>query len=186
MKKILLFCGAITFALSTSAQSNQLSFGADVGLPLGTFGDQVSLLVGPTVGFELPVGDNLGITAQAGYLFASVNSDFSDFIDNFTFIPVQVGAKYYLQDIQEGLYVHGQIGIHSGSVSTPEIDLGPFGSVGGETVTNTDLSFAGGAGFMLEKFDFGLRYNIITSGEDGVDASSYIGVRIAYILGLGG
>jgi len=160
MKKILLFCGAITFALSTSAQSNQLSFGADVGLPIGDFGDQVSLLVGPTVGFELPVGDNLGITAQAGYLFASLNSDFSDFFDSYNLFLVQVGGKYYFTESQLGFYGHGQVGIHSITISTPVIDLGPFGSAGG-SVTETNLSFAPGVGYMLENLDFGLRYNII-------------------------
>jgi len=54
--------------------------------------------------------------------------------------------------------------------------------VKGETTSESNLSFAPGAGFMInEKLDLALRYNIITAGSDeGAESSSYLGFRVAY------
>ncbi|MBK8615406.1 MAG: outer membrane beta-barrel protein [Flavobacteriales bacterium] len=186
MNKVLLSIATVALAGSTMAQSPQLSFGADIGLPLGDFGDVASLIIGPSVGFELPVGDNLGVTAQVGYDFVSIKSDFKDFFDKYSMIPFQAGLKYYFTEQQMGAYGHAQIGIHSSSVTTPEIDLGIV-KVPSETSTSTNMSWAIGAGYMMEKLDIGLRYNSISpdSDVDGATASSYIGLRVAYLLPLG-
>jgi hypothetical protein len=186
MKKIYATIVSVMLVMGLSAQDNQVSIGADIGLPIGDFGDAASLLIGPSAGFELPVGDNLGVTVQVGYSIAMLKDDVSDIIANWSLIPAQAGLKYYFSESQAGAYGHAQIGIHASSVKTEDIDLGPLGTIEGETTSNTDLSWAIGAGYMLEKFDIGLRYNTITSSEDGVDASSYIGLRIAYLIPLGG
>lgn len=186
MKKIYTTIASVMLVMGLSAQDNQLSFGADVGLPIGDFGDAASLLVGPSVGFELPVGDNIGVTAQVGYSIAMLKDEVSDLFASWSLIPAQAGVKYYLSESQAGAYGHAQVGIHSSSVKTEDVDLGPLGTIEGETTSNTDLSWAIGAGYMLEKLDIGVRYQTITSSEDGVDDSSYIGVRIAYLLPIGG
>ena len=63
MKKVLVSLAASALTCGAMAQSPQLSFGADIGLPMGDFGDVASLLIGPSVGFEYPVSDNIGLTA---------------------------------------------------------------------------------------------------------------------------
>ena len=80
MKKFLLTAAVAILSGGLMAQDNQLSFGVDLALPMGDFGDAYSLGVGPTVGFELPVGDALGVTVQVGYDILMVKSDVSDFI----------------------------------------------------------------------------------------------------------
>ena len=186
MKKLTLSIAALALAGGLSAQSNQLSFGIDLGLPLGDFGDVASLLVGPSVGFELPVGDNLGITAQVGYDLVMLKSDAKDFFDKYSMIPAQAGLKYYFTEQQNGAYGHAQVGIHSTTVKTADIDLGPFGTIEGVSDSNTNLSWAIGAGYMMEKLDIGLRYNSISPDSDaeGATAATYIGLRIAYVLSL--
>lgn len=177
MKKITLLVAAAALAGGAMAQSNQLSFGVDLGLPMGDFGDVSSLIVGPTVGFELPVGEKVGVTVQAGYDIVMLKEEFKDFFDSYSMIPAQAGLKYYFQGPQEGLYAHGQIGIHSSSVK-----------VGDESESNTNMSWAIGAGYMMEKLDIGLRYNSISPDSDAADdakASTYIGLRVAYLLNLG-
>lgn len=184
---------AMALAGGVMAQSNQISLGADVALPMGDFGDVYSLGIGPAVGFELPVGDNLGVTLQVSYMFLTVKDDFSDFIDKSSMLPVQAGLKYYFQDQQEGFYGHAQLGIHSSSATTAEYTipgipgLTPDIVVPSETESSSNFSWAIGAGYQLEKLDIGVRYNSISpdSDVDGAEASNYIGLRLAYLLSLG-
>ncbi|HRH38817.1 MAG TPA: hypothetical protein PK760_10755, partial [Flavobacteriales bacterium] len=98
----------------------------------------------------------------------------------------QAGLKYYFQDQQEGVYGHAQIGVHMGSVTTADIDLGPLGTIEGEKTSNTNMSWAIGAGYQMEKLDIGLRYNSISPDSDveGAKAATYIGLRVAYLINL--
>jgi len=184
----LFVAGCLTIiGTGTFAQSNQLSFGVDLGLPLGDFGDFASFMVGPTVGFELPVSDNLGITAQVGYLIISPNSDVSDVIANISAIPAQAGLKFYISEAQSGPYVHAQLGVHAMSVKSEDIEfLGT--TIEGETTSSTNFSWGIGGGYQLSKLDLGIRYNSISPDSDleGASASTYIGLRAAFLLNLGG
>lgn len=94
--------------------------------------------------------------------------------------------KYYFQDQQEGFYGHAQLGIHSVSTKTEDIDLGPLGTQEGVSSSTTNFSWAIGVGYQLEKLDLGLRYNSISPDSDieGAKASSYIGLRVAYLISL--
>jgi outer membrane protein W len=186
MKKLIFSGVALVMAGSMMAQSNQLSLGLDLALPLGDFGDAYSLGIGPAVGFELPVGDKLGITAQVSYQILMVDSDLSDFIKSASMVPIQAGLKYYFMDQQEGFYGHGMVGVHMQSVTTEDFSF--FGiTVPGETTSSTNLSWGIGVGYQLEKLDIGLRFNSImpdSDAPDGVNPSNYIGLRVGYILSL--
>ncbi|MFM7731037.1 MAG: hypothetical protein ACKO6L_08370, partial [Flavobacteriales bacterium] len=94
-------------------------------------------------------------------------------------------VRYYLGEKSNGLYFQGQVGVHSISVTTNAIDLGILGTIPGTTTSDSYLSFAFGAGFMLtEKLDLNLRYNIITADNDvdGATSSNYFGCRVGYTL----
>jgi hypothetical protein len=176
-------CGAMV----VNAQSPQLSLGADVGLPMGDFGDVASLAIGPAAGFELPIGNNLGLTAQLAYHFVTLKDGAGDFFDRYNMIPAQVGLKFYFMEQQEGFYGHGQFGIHTISFKTVDIDLGPLGTIEGVSDSNTNLSWAIGAGYQMEKLDIGVRYNSIMPDSDapsGAKSSNYIGLRVGYIIGF--
>lgn len=194
MKKILLTAAVAILSGGLMAQDNQLSFGVDLALPMGDFGDVYSLGVGPAVGFEVPVGDAMGVTVQVAYDILMVKSDFSDFVEGASMIPAQVGLKYYFMEQQEGFYGHAQLGIHAQSYKSPEVvvpgipGLIPDLVIPEETYSSTNFSWAIGAGYQMEKLDIGIRYNSISPDSDveGAEASSYIGLRIAYLLPLGG
>jgi hypothetical protein len=186
MKKLLLILVAV-FGLGTAsfAQMGPVSLGLELALPLGDFGDAYSIGYGLSAGYEHPVGDKLGITAQVGYVMLAVDDELSDFIDRAAMLPVQAGLKYYLTERGNGPYVHGQLGIHSLSVTTNDIDLGILGTIEGESASESYFSFAVGAGYELNnKLDIGLRFNSISPDSDleGAKASNYIGVRVAYNL----
>ena len=193
MKKTIAIASLILLSGAASAQDNQLSFGLDVALPMGDFADAYSLGIGPAVGFEVPVGDNLGVTLQVSYDILSPSSDTKDFINSASMIPIQAGLKYYFQDQQEGFYGHAQVGVHMQSYTTEEITtpaippLIPAMTTPSVTESSTNFSWAIGVGYQLEKFDLGLRYNSVSPDSDveGAEASSYIGLRVAYLLPLG-
>lgn len=187
-KKVLVVCAALALSGGAMAQSPQISFGADIGLPMGDFGEVASLMIGPNVGFEYPMGDKLGLTAQVGYDLVMLKDDAKDAFDKYSIMPLQAGLKYYFQESQKGFYGHAQVGAHNISVTTADIDLGPFGKVEGKSDSQTNLSWAVGAGYQLEKLDIGLRYNSISpdsDAPDGTNPATYIGLRVAYLLNLG-
>lgn len=192
MKKIVMAIAALVLGTSAMAQDNQISLGLDAGLPMGDFGDLYSLGIGPAAGFELPVGDNLGITAQLSYQILMVQSDFSDFVKSASMVPIQAGVKYYFMDQQEGFYGHAQIGVHMASATSEEYTIPgipgftPDIVVESETESSTNMSWAIGVGYQMEKLDLGLRYNSISPDSDieGAEASNYLGIRVAYLISL--
>ena len=189
--KLMLAGLAVAGAATVNAQSPQVSLGVDLALPLGDFGEAYSLGVGPAAGFEFPVGDNIGLTAQLSYQFLTVDSELKDLVKSSSMLPAQVGVKYYFMDQQEAFYGHAQLGIHSNSVTTEDQEftfLGQTTTIEGETTSSTNFSWAIGAGYQLEKLDIGLRYNSISPDSDieGAEASSYIGLRVAYLINVGG
>jgi outer membrane protein W len=195
MKRMILSMAAVAIAGGMMAQDNQLSFGVDLALPMGDFGDFASFGVGPAVGFEVPVGDVMAVTVQVSYEFLTPNSDFKDQIKSMSMLPAQVGLKYFFQDQQEGFYGHGQLGIHSMSTTSEEYTIpgipgfSTTTTVPSETTSSTNFSWAIGVGYQMEKLDIGLRYNSISpdsDAPDGTNASSYIGIRAAYLLPIGG
>ena len=189
MRKILNYAGLL-FVSGLMAQSHQISIGADLLMPQGDFSKEFSLGVGPTVGFEVPVGDKVGITIQAGYDILMLKDEIKEVPDGATIIPAQAGLKYYFQESQSGVYAHAQAGIHAFSEKFKENSL--FG-LEEETESKTNFSWAIGAGYQLSKLDIGIRYNMVMAGEEEGDsggeeegeALSYIGLRIGYILSIG-
>lgn len=189
MRKITIGAGLLAGGTLLS-QSHQVSIGADLLLPQGDFSKEFSLGVGPTVGFELPVGDRVGITIEAAYDILMLKDEIKEVLDGATIIPAQAGLKYYFQESQSGIYAHAQAGIHAFSEKFKENSL--FG-LEEETESKTNFSWAIGAGFQLSKLDIGVRYNMVMAGEEEGEsgggeegeALSYIGLRIGYILSIG-
>ena len=187
------------------AQENRFSLGAELGFPMGDFGDGVGIGIGGTLGFELPVGDNLGLMAQAGYM-SFAGKDVSVTVLGVTatsktdatgIIPIQVGAKYYVTDNQEGFYAGLLTGVHMTSVKVPEYNLTTGASTGTKTETNSNFSLAPLVGYIIgENIDIALRYQMIFAKQETAVVSglsvttesktvtnSYLGLRLAYMFG---
>jgi hypothetical protein len=185
-KQLFVLAAALVCTVGSFAQSGRPSLGLELALPMGDFGDAYGLGYGLSGGYEHPVGDNLGITANIGYILLSPDESIKDFIESASMMPIQVGAKYYFSEQQSGPYGHVQLGVHNMSVKTAEFELLGV-TVPSETESSTNLSFAFGAGYVLnDKIDLGLRYNIVTPDSDAPDdasSSSYLGIRVAYMFG---
>ena len=179
----------LTINAKAGGDNGRFSIGAELGLPMGTFGDAQGIGFGGSLRYEMPMGDNLGLMATAGFLsFSAKDYSVAGFTikgNTETVIPIQVGAKYYFTEQQNGFYGSVELGVHSSSVTIPGYEgtvIGgvTYGAYPETKVTNTNLSYAPGVGYHLANLDLGLKYQII-SGDGG--SSSYLGVRIAYVLG---
>jgi len=186
--KLMLAGLALIGATAVSAQENRFSAGLELALPMGDFGDAVGFGFGATLGFELPVGDNLGLVAQAGYIsFSGKDFDVPGFGTisgpSVAAIPLQVGAKYYFTDNQEGFYAGVLTGMHllssDGSDGTSDFGVAPMIGM-----------------FVTENIDIALRYQMLFDKQETVVVSgtsvttesksvtnSYIGLRAAYTFG---
>lgn len=185
---------AVAFAGSMMAQDNRASVGLEVALPMGDWADFYGIGIGGTLGYEMPVGDNLGLMAQLGYITftgktiessaggvtVSVKTDAQGNI------PLQVGAKYYFSENQEGAYLGLLTGVHMASVK--EITI-VGSSIEEKTTLKSNFSLAPVLGFMVtENIDLGLRYQMIFAkgvndqGEEETQSNSYLGLRAAYMF----
>lgn len=174
------------------AQENRFSAGLELGLPMGDFGDVQGIGFGVSLAYELPVGDNLGVLAQVGYLSFSakdIEIDLGPFgsmtVEGMTMaaIPIQVGAKYYFTENQAGFYAGALVGLH---LLTPEEGDG-----------RSNLSLAPMIGYVIgENIDLQLRYQLMfdsyeettivgttVTTEDVSVTNSYLGLRAAYMFG---
>ena len=185
--KSILIGTAICGASYLSAQTTQLSLGADVGVPFGDMTeDGASLILGPTLGLEVPVGQ-VGITLQGGYSLVFMKDDAR--YTGWNMIPAHLGLKYYFTEPQLGWYAHLQGGIHSmirdfGEETTTIITVNDNGTPNDPSddietsttatlpevgITSTLFSYALGLGYQSERLDVGVRYQGIgADDEDGL------------------
>lgn len=146
------------------------SFGADIGIPVGYVANYSSIVAGGSLQAEYPGFKATSITASVGYL---------DFIakrggKGVSFIPVLLGAKYYLAP---KIYASGQIGIsfYGGR------DHGD-GNGGGSG--EKYFTYVPGVGFHTSKhFDVLLKYEAVYIASSARTYSS-AGVRISYNFNL--
>ncbi|HEY0978499.1 MAG TPA: outer membrane beta-barrel protein [Flavobacteriales bacterium] len=178
------------------AQENRFSAGLEIALPMGDFGDASGIGLGATLGYEIPVADKIGFVAQLGYInfMAKDIEVLGTTVEGSSvgMIPIQVGAKYYFSDNQEGAYLGLLTGVHMAMVKVPTYDLST-GAVSEETETDTNFGIAPMFGFMVtENIDIALRYQMIFAKsaevtgftvEEKTVTNSYLGVRAAYMFG---
>jgi hypothetical protein len=166
-------------------QSPQISVGAELLLPVGDLAESASMGVGPSAGFEYPTSERSAVTLQLAYDFLTPKEDENDVVDSWTYMPIQLGGKWYFKDPQAGLYGALQVGMHNVVYKSNEVDLGPIlGTVEATTESEVFFSWALGAGYQLSKIDIGVRYNSLA--DDSGIKRSYFGFRLAYLFNLGG
>ena len=96
-KQLLSAAAALCISAASFAQFGPVSLGAEFVTPLGDFGDVSSLGYGVSAGYEHPLGDKIGVTANIGYIMLSLDDDAKTFFKSYSMVPIQVGARYYLE-----------------------------------------------------------------------------------------
>lgn len=186
---------AMVFAVtgSTNAQSKMsLSIGADVLLPMGTFGDAVSTGFGGSVRGQYDITPMFSAGLTAGYYTWSGKDITTAGVTvkgaNFKGIPIRVFGKYYFMP-EGSTRVYGimELGLFFSSVDIPSQTIAGI-TVGGGSASSSDLNYAPGIGVELPvgsgntKIDLSARYDgIATSGS----SSGSVGVRAGVTFPLG-
>ncbi len=153
-KKISKFLFSALFVFVMSPAFSQFNAGLDVGFPSGDWSNGWGTGFGASVRYEAPIQPKLNWTASLGFLsFSGKNT-----LPSETIWPVTGGVKYYFQKNNGGVYGAADMGLFFGNNNA-----------------GTKFGFSPGLGYRLQKFDFALRYNLVTD-------ISYWGLRAAYIF----
>ncbi|PIP77026.1 MAG: hypothetical protein COW85_11045 [Ignavibacteria bacterium CG22_combo_CG10-13_8_21_14_all_37_15] len=179
MKKVLsLLVVLVLFAGFTNGQSKiTLGVGGTLALPMGTFGDVVSMGFGGLVKGEMGFGSMIG-TASVGYVTFS-GKDVAGYKSSWSAIPILVGTKY---SFASSFYGSVEAGLNMVTVeaTTPEIKSGTTVLYPSKTVStsSTEFGYALGVGYQLSAIDIVLKYQTLAS------SANFIGVNVIYNFGL--
>ncbi len=141
-----------------------ISAGVELGLPMGDFGKAQGLGIGASLQGDYAISNVLKVTANIGYMSFLGKKSESEGVSvkskALNFIPIRVGAKYF---VTEAIHVGAQVGV------------GMFSGGGNAT---SGFNFSPQVGYMLsEKLDLTLKYD--NTSKDG-GSLGFIGLRAAY------
>jgi hypothetical protein len=162
---VLLSGAAFSSFAQTSKEGGKFSIGLEAGLPVGSYKDVSSFVIGGSLKYDHPIAENTFVTGSAGYNKFISKSDFKDIGYSFYGIPVKVGVKYFFA---ESFYGEAQLGAaftRASADNTPSSSKTAFAYAPG-----IGYSFGGGV-------DLGVRYEgwAISGGT-----ISQIAARLAY------
>jgi hypothetical protein len=168
----------VLFTGFVSAQSQWISVGGNLALPMGSFGDVANVGFGGTATYERSFAPNIVGEVYAGYLSFGGKEVFGVKYSS-SMIPIMAGAKYYFQP-GKGLYANALLGVHLFSQDIPAQTI--FGvTVGGGSASSTEFSFGVGAGYEMpmgkNALDLNAHFMIVSD-------ANYIGARVAYKFGI--
>jgi hypothetical protein len=189
MKKLLLAVVAMVMVVALIAPANAqnkmtVGVGADVLLPMGTFGDAYSLGFGGSAKGQYNINSQLGVGLTAGYFTWTAKDVAGTTVKpSFSGIPVRVFGKYYF--MPEGkmrVYGAAELGLFfwSSKVTLPGFTVLGVTYGGGEVSSSgSDFSYAPIVGLELPAgkmdWDFSVRYDAVaTSGN----STGSLGVRV--------
>jgi len=119
-KKLFILIAFISFTYAAKAQYSavpdtaRITFGPDISIPVGTFGDSYKYGVGASVQLDLPITTTLYVTGNVGYSMFSASNTSSNpnYIlnvkaPNMSAAPLKLGLKFYLI---RTFYIQGEAG----------------------------------------------------------------------------
>lgn len=161
-----LFMSAISFA---QTGNNSVGIRAEVGVPIGDFGDAYSTGFGGSVIGLFGIGTASQISVRSGYMKFKYDVNNIDASSNL--IPIMAGYRHNFS----GFYLQPEVGVGM---------LG-FKLSGGESDHESKFAWAIGAGIARGGFDGGVRYERISTDLNDIQFS-FIGIHVGYNFTLGG
>lgn len=182
MKKIIYI---LTLALMSHIGYAQQGFhkvgvGAEIGLPLGDFGDAYGIGFGATAKGFYGITEQGDITGTLGYLHFGIKESNEYMSGSMGMIPIMFGYRHDFG----GLYGEPQLGLAI-LQSKVKMDFGDLGGLGGlfgdlsgsGSSSTTKVSFGLGGGYVFGDWDLGARFQI-------TDNMNFLGLRIGYNFAL--
>jgi hypothetical protein len=160
----------------------QFSLGAEVGLPMGNFGDIAGAGFGGSLRYEANISDKLNWSASAGYLsfsgktYTYPGTNVTIPFGNFSIIPITGGVKYYFSEVNNGFYGAADLGFNFISTYDVTYNSGNGGGYNLSSASTTKFGLSPGVGYRTGNWDLAARFNLISD-------ANYLGVRVAYVFG---
>lgn len=164
MKKLFLAFAAVLIISSINAQNkvassnNTFSLGAELSLPVGTFGSVYSFGIGASGQGNFAVADNTALTLYLGYINYSLKSTYGSGSQGY--VPLLGGVEV---DFSPTVFGSGQLGL-------------TFYTKGGGSA----FTYSPGIGFRLSK-NFTALLKYVGQSKAGYTSSS-VGLRAAYVF----
>lgn len=181
MKKLaVLFVTMLFVAGSAFAQENiKVGVGANLALPMGTFGDWAKMGFGGQAQGEMGISGYTG-TASVGYMTFGAKEigvpGFATSKTTLSVIPVLVGGKY---SFMPGVYGQVAVGLNfvSLDVESSTTLFGRTVNVSGST-SETKFGYALGVGYEMQMIDIAVKYQALASD------ANMLGLSVMYKFGL--
>jgi hypothetical protein len=184
MKQLLVVVLVLFVAAGSAMAQGKFMFGvgADLGLPMGSFGDTQSFGIGGTAKAYYPINDMVTLNGTAGYMtfsgkeYTVAGTTTKVKAGSWNMVPVVVGARYYFSPASANFRPYGafDMGLIFGSYTVPSQTF--FGvTVGGGSVSTTDFTYQPMLGFVASNWDIAVRLL-------GVSNANTLAARIGYIF----
>lgn len=166
----------LTCSLSYAQQGfHKLGVGAELGLPLGDFGEAYSIGFGATAKGFYGITAQGDITGTLGYLHFGIKESNEYMSGSMGMIPIMIGYRHDFG----GFYGEPQLGLAI-LKSTVKMDFGGFGDLFDDlnssgSSSTTKATFGLGGGYVFGQWDIGARFQI-------TDNMNFL--RLAYRLPL--
>jgi len=176
MKKVFLAICIAAISATGYSQSgkNQIGVGADLGIPVGDFGDVVKTGFGGYAKGLFGIGEGGQITFTTGYSSFKAKGSTSEESATLNIIPLLAGYRHNF----------------SGFYAEPQIGYNIFGAKYKGTISGSDseggFAWAVGFGYVVSNVDFGVRYQGGKPSGDGNSDWSFVGIHVGYNFSLGG
>lgn len=171
MKSIFYVFVLTLFSSMTFAQTgfHKYGVGAEVGLPMGNFGNAYGIGFGATGKVFYGLNDKSDITGTLGYMRFGMKKDNDMISGSMGMIPIVLGYRYDFG----GLYGEPQLGftVLKSKINFDDMGLGLSGLSG--TGSTTKFSLGLGGGYDFGSLDVGARFQII-------DNLNFLGLRLGF------
>ena len=174
-KSLLLLFSFGLISLSSHAQTkspDQLSIGGEFGLPTGQASQVYGSVIGASVKLEIPTAaPRFNFVITSGLTDYLVKFNYTGLLANATYIPVEVGGRYYFSKIG---YFEGDFGVSTDINSNYTAAKSAF-------IYAPVLGFSAPSNKHKGTVDIGLRYEGRVESGGTV---SQVALRVAYRFGL--
>jgi hypothetical protein len=176
-----IFLAGVIVALSFTSSFGQLSLGVEVGSPTGSFADAAAAGFGVSAGYDGVISGPVHWTAMVGFLsFAGkqyMSGNMQGKYESTSIVPIAAGAKYYFSTSGSGLYGSADLSTNIINYSVAVPNNGKGKGVTFKDASTSNFGISPGVGYKIGALDVTLRYNLVTD-------FNYVGIRVAYVLGL--
>lgn len=164
----MIFIASLSYGAQAQKGTTQVSGGVEVAFPTGDFGEAFKTGFGINGKALFGITDQGQITATTGYAGFTAKGSTKDYKIKVGIIPLLAGYRHSFAPL--GVYVEPQAGI---AVYPSKTKFNGSKS----TDSETNFTWALGAGYVYDKYDFSLRYQ---SGEATGSSIGLFALKVAY------